>query len=390
MAATDRRAHPALLATLASILCLTARPAHADEASGTWTGRMETRGSYYWERSTRVVAPTIGARVESPRGVAIQGYYLVDSITSASVAAGALVDSGFTEIRHEVGATVGGEIDVGDNHLMLTGGGRYSHEPDYASYSGNVSGRFAIDERNTVFGLSVNVLHDDVHQLFRTGNQIRPPNMGAAFNRSFNGVTTSMYVEHVLNARSFVVGGYDLSRLSGYLASPYRQVQVDGSLQPESHPDLRLRHTLWARYQLAIPEAHAALHGLLRAYADSWDVRAISVEARWYQELGPYLMWRSRYRYYTQSNSFFDSGHLGNTMPTYTGAPTYFTADGKMQRFHDHEFGFAMVTKLGFLSDSGLRWFNRMELEFSCDYRVSNNRFGNAIVGALVVRVPID
>ncbi|MEY4581343.1 MAG: hypothetical protein RL701_6046, partial [Pseudomonadota bacterium] len=31
-----------------------ARFAHADEASGTWTGEVEGRGNYFYERSTRV------------------------------------------------------------------------------------------------------------------------------------------------------------------------------------------------------------------------------------------------------------------------------------------------------------------------------------------------
>lgn len=370
------------------LMLLPAAPsARADEASGTWTGRIETRGSYYWERSTRVVAPTLGVRVESPRGVAMQAQYLVDSITSASVAAGALVDVGFTEIRHDLTLGVGGEIDVGDQHVQLNGGAHFSREPDYESYSGNGSVRVALDDRNTTLGLATSVLHDSVHRVFRTGSQIAPPNMAAAFNRSFEAITFSPSVEHILNPRSLIVAGYDLARASGYLASPYRQVPVGGVLMPESHPDLRVRHTLWARYQLAVPRAHGAMHMLVRGYADSWNVRAVSLETRWYQELGPFAVARLRYRYYTQTAAFFDSGQVP---ATYSGTPTYFTADGKMQRFHDQEFGLGMITRLGFLTDSGLRWFSRTEIEFSVDYRVSTNRFGNAVIGALVVRMPID
>src|SRR5579862_1045924 len=40
------------------VLLMAAGPVMADEASGTWTGTVEARGNYFWERSTRVIVPT--------------------------------------------------------------------------------------------------------------------------------------------------------------------------------------------------------------------------------------------------------------------------------------------------------------------------------------------
>ena len=42
---------------LAAMLALPGEPARADELTGTWTGNVELRGNYWWERSTRVIAP---------------------------------------------------------------------------------------------------------------------------------------------------------------------------------------------------------------------------------------------------------------------------------------------------------------------------------------------
>lgn len=386
MAATERL----LLGSLLALLLTAPSSTRADEASGRWTGRVETRGSYYWERSTRVVAPTIGARLDSPHDVTVQGYYLVDSITSASVAAGALIDVGFREIRHEGSVSVGGERDLGERQLAMTGGVRVSREPDYTSLSGSLSARLSLNERNTVVGLNLTYLHDEVRQVFRLGSQIRPP-MGsgmsgaAPFEESFDGVISSLYVEQVVNTRLVLTAGYDFGYLDGFLASPYRQVQVDGVLRAESHPDLRRRHTLWGRAQLAVPEARGALHFLLRAYADDWDIRALSTETRWYQDLGAHVLLRLRHRFYTQSASFFESGLA---QPSYSGNPRHFTADPKMQRFHDHEAGFAFVTHLGFLAGSGLGFLENAEIELAVDYRWSTNRFGDAVFGALVARIP--
>ena len=66
--------------------------ARADEASGTWTGEIEGRANYYWERSTRVflvgppgdplVLPTVAAQVTAPNGLRVHANYLVDVITA--------------------------------------------------------------------------------------------------------------------------------------------------------------------------------------------------------------------------------------------------------------------------------------------------------------------
>lgn len=386
MAATERcRLFVLLTCTLVLFQATSAR---ADEASGTTTGRVELRGNYYYERSTRVVAPSVAARLDTARGLSVEGTYLVDSITSASVAAGALVDSGFTEIRHDMTLTVAGERPVGEDHVALSATVRGSREPDYVSASGTLSLRFLLDERNTTVGFAVTALHDEVRQVFRVGSQIRPPQMGpggtTVFDEDFDGLVSSLSFERVVNPRLVLGAGYDLAHLRGFLASPYRQVQVNGILAQESHPNLRLRHTLSARAVLALPRADAALHVGLRGYADSWDIRAITVDARYYQSIGEFLLLRMRYRYYVQTAASFDSGLA---LPTYTGAHRYYTADPKMQAFDAHEFGFAWIVDLGFLGERA-GFLRDAELEFMADYRLNSNRFGDAVIAGAAVRAP--
>ena len=74
----------------------------ADAVTGTWTGAAQVRGNYYWDRSTRVLAPEIIAQLDAPQGTRMRVDYLIDSITSASIAAGALEDTRFQEVRHDV------------------------------------------------------------------------------------------------------------------------------------------------------------------------------------------------------------------------------------------------------------------------------------------------
>jgi len=39
------------------------RSSNADAVTGTWTGDAQVRGNYYWDRSTRVLAPEIIAQL---------------------------------------------------------------------------------------------------------------------------------------------------------------------------------------------------------------------------------------------------------------------------------------------------------------------------------------
>jgi len=102
---------------------LVAGVAHAD-------GELQMRGVYYKERSTRVVQPMLDAMFEVGAHGLITSHFLVDAITSASIAAGTAVDNVFTEIRDEVGLRVRKRWQRSDLALSY----RYSAESDYWSH----------------------------------------------------------------------------------------------------------------------------------------------------------------------------------------------------------------------------------------------------------------
>ena len=100
------------------------------------------RGAYYREASTRVIQPMVELQREAPgTGVDVAAHFLVDAITSASIAAGTAVDNVFTEIRDEVGLRVRKRWQRSDLALSY----RYSAESDYWSHGVAASfGRIAI------------------------------------------------------------------------------------------------------------------------------------------------------------------------------------------------------------------------------------------------------
>ena len=388
MAATDRRR--ALRRALALVVALGAFAAGvaADEISGTWTGQAELWGNYYWERSTRVVAPEVKLRLDAPNGLQLRGAYLVDAITSASQAAGALVDVRFTEVRHQGTVGAGGEIDLGTEQLRIDGNFRVSREPDYLSIGSGVNASLALAERNTILSAGLQLVHDEVRQNFRTGSQTRPDAMGgmgsASFDENLDAFVLHLGLEQVLTPRLLFTVGYDLGYMNGYLANPYRQVSVAGTLVPERHPGIRRRHTLTGRLAYYIPATKSAVHLLYRAYLDSWHIGAINPEVRLYQELGPYVQIRLRYRHYRQSAAFFYKADSDD----YSMEDAFVSADPKMSRFHSNLGGFQLSVSGGFLEDTALHALRRVSGTLLFDYIWNTNRFGNGVIAQAGLIVP--
>lgn len=374
-----------LLATLASLLA-PAR-ARADGSSGTWSGDVELRGNYYWERSTRVIAPEVRAELEAPDGTRIGAGYLVDTITSASQAAGARTDRRFTEVRHDVTLLAGHELDLGWGHLDLSANGRYSHEPDYTSAGGGLTSRLSLNDRSTVLRLGATYIHDVVGMVLRGANRVGDDGRDLSdrgTQGTMNAFVLNLGLEQVLSPRLTFAAGYDLVLARGYQHNAYRTVGIDGSAAlPENHPDRRTRHNAHARLAWYIPETGTALHAMYRAYMDSWDIAALTPEARVYQELGDLMMLRARYRLYTQTPAFFVPPPGG-----YDGDEQYVTDDPKMTRFHTHLLGAMWLVHLEFLDDSPLDFAWRATLELTFEYIWNTNSYGDGVIAQVAARVP--
>lgn len=352
-----------------------------------WSGAVELRGNYYWETSTRVIAPELNAELEAPNGLRLNAHYLVDTITSASIASGTLVDRRFTEIRHDVGLGGGYEIDLGEAALDVRASARYSHEPDYDSFGGSIGSTLALNERATELSLDIAMTHDLVGQVFQGADRIGGGSMAGRdlSDRGLIGTLTGLVVSagltQVLTPRLTLSVGYDLGYLSGLLSNPYRTVGIDGANIPERHPDNRLRHTLFARMAYAVEETHTAFHALYRAYIDSWDIGALTPEIRIYQEIGDTVMLRARYRYYVQTRAYFQDTN-------YQSTDEFFTADGKMAAFESHLVGGLLVFHLAFLEDTAFDFAWDATLELGFEYVWRTNIFGDAVIAQAGLRIP--
>ncbi|MBX3248075.1 MAG: DUF3570 domain-containing protein [Myxococcales bacterium] len=378
----------AAVALLASTALMTPGLARADEVSGTWTGVVELRGNYFWEQSTRVIAPEGGVRLIAPNGVRLGVDYLVDSITSASQAAGVLEDVRFTEIRHQITLSGGYEFDLGDAQLDLNASYRISREPDYLSNSFGITAGLSLNDRSTVLRAALFYVHDEIRQVFRAGDGARPTTDGTTsadlFRESFDAIALNVAWEQLLSPVLFFQVAYQYGWMDGFLANAYRRVAVGDVLRPENHPGTRHRHSLTGRLVGHLRKTRTSAHIGYQAYLDSWDIAALSPEVRIYQEIASYAHLRLRYRYYRQTRSFFYSEDYATSTPE--DAPV--TADPKMSAFRVHTLGFQLVLEGVFLADTVLGFLRRASLDLSFEYRWNTNRFGNAVVSSVGVRVP--
>jgi hypothetical protein len=359
---------------------------NADAVTGTWTGDAQVRGNYYWDRSTRVLAPEIIAQLEAPQGSRMRVDYLVDSITSASIAAGALEDVRFTEVRHDVDLKGGHEFVERENPVDLFGGFRFSREPDYFSFATLFQPTIWLADRATMFRGRMTYRHDEIGQNFRGGSQQRPGNMGGTsadrFRETLDAISLAAGWEQVL-ARTLVLGvGYDFTYQWGFLANPYRSVL--GGQRPEEHPDQRFRHLLFGRLAWYIPRSRTSLQVLYRSYLDNWKVSAVNPEFRIYQEMSPFFQTRLRYRYYTQTSAFFYKSNPND----YTFDEPYVTADPKLSDFHVNEIGIQFLVLGAFLEGKAHRSLAGAQFDISFNYRWNTNAFGNQVVAQTGLRIP--
>ena len=367
-------------------------------ASGTARadGTLEARGVYYKERSTRVMQPMLDGMFEVGARGLVNAHFLVDAITSASSGSGAANAAAFTERRYEAGGTYTHELDGPAalpfvDKLRVGGEGKYSTESDYTSLYVGARLEADVAQKNAVIGLGGGVSTDNVTnagaQSPMGGPQIQcdvtsPATSGECALTSYSAFAS---VSQIVSKNAILAVSYDIAKLDGYQANPYRTVITASGLVPEEHPNSRLRQSIAfsARYYLGA--TGTTLIGAYRYYHDDWHIRAHTPELRIIQEVGKLADAEIRGRYYRQTASYFYADRYPaldmNTI-------NYVTDDPKLSAYD----GFTMEAKLGvFGEEFGLsgNWAGA-RFEGILEYILQHNRFGDAVVAHVALTLPFS
>jgi hypothetical protein len=337
------------LLLLALIVSIIARPdARAED-------RVTVRGNYYRETSTRVLQPMVTFRKELPdERFALETDYMLDVITSASIAAGALALGGdrlFTEMRHETTLRATSKV----KEWAASSFYRYSTETDYTTNRFGFSLSRELLQRTANLSVSYSGSFDRV---FRITN-----NLGARSPWTSSRDTNLLQVHylgigytHILHER--VLGGLDLEGIYsiGPQENPYRRARNGDA---EIHPWIRRRFapSLWLR--AAIPEAKMVLEPRYRFYVDDWGVRGHLLDTRVHFRPQRNLALRLRYRFYSQTEAYFwrDNGVWAPDYP-------YRSDDPKLDDYRSHTVGLEMTWHLdGIAKFQGLGWLEGAWIE---------------------------
>jgi hypothetical protein len=330
--------------------------------------RVSVHGAYFREASTRVVQPMIQIAKDLPYGLDVGAHFLVDAITSASVAAGGGADSLFTELRKEAGVVVGKTWDRTRISLSY----RQSREPDYISHTAGAQWTQGVWDNSGTFNLRLAAGHDTIG-----------PMLDQQMSFYFGGLSYTQALSPTWLAQL----GYEASFLDGYQGNPYISVPNVGHEKP---PDKRLRHALAARVAKYLPRSRTGLQLAYRFYIDQttasginpWDLTAHTIEARVFQELPAGLELRFSYRYHTQGKAAFwcltDPSRGGST-ECYGMFPRYASVDDKLGPLHTQTPQVKLIWEArGLGGVPVLEWLAQGAFDVSYGYYLQSSKFGNA------------
>ncbi len=364
------------------------------------------RGNYWRDRNTRVIQPEADLQKELPTGTMVGAHYLLDTITSASVAAGAVRDQPFTELRNEVGFRLGQRIGP----ATLVGRYSYSSESDYWAHTAGLSLLVDLFHKNSTLGLSATYGHDDVGL-----------RMDAKTFNPVGGLQTIHFIlswSQVLTTKLLLNVSYELgesgfgSASNGYQNNPYRTVSLGGTPSRETTPFERFRQAFSAGFNWIVPTRAQLVPWIsfrpsYRFYFDDWGLRSHAAELRMYFPVGVFEF-RLTGRYYHQNSVSFWNDVDGT--PSYSGSHGkscstcyftksslgFYTSDPKLGIFSSEFLDFRVLIHL-----TGLRRFNsRLAHYLSASYielsyghyfndRYAHTAFGDADLAGLAFAFPL-
>ena len=275
------------------------------------------RGNYWRDRNTRVVQPAIDIAKQLPTGTQISAHYLLDAITSASVAAGVLRDQPFTELRNEVGFSLGQVIGP----VVLQGSYSYSSESDYWSHFAQLGVSWPSPLKNTVLSATLGYSNDRV--ALRMGpTAVQPDRRPADDPRRRSPVSQTLTRNLLHRARPTTSASLGFGTPdNGWQANVYRTVNTGGAPARESVPYQRIRQSAAAAlyWHFSVPSRimpYLSFRPAYRIYWDDWGLVSHTPELRMYVPTGP-IEWRVTGRYYVQNHVTFwaDDG----VRPAYLG-----------------------------------------------------------------------
>jgi hypothetical protein len=310
-------------------LVVASKAAHAQVADEE-PGKGDAKGSvaYYGDSDkTTVVTSVAEASVRLPAPVTVNGHFLVDAVSSASVDVISAATKRFDENRIEFGANAQiGFAQSTEGSLGYT----HSTENDWQSHALELGLSRDLAKKNAKLSVGYGFTRNYV-------GRAHDPN----FEKTLDVHSAQIGFSQILDKKTLASASYTLAAVSGYQGSPYRFVTtMDGVVAPESPPEERMRHAFTLRLMHMFGTANV-VDAQYRMYFDDWGVLSHTAEASYTRQLAESWTLRARVRGYRQSHADFYSD-------SYDMPVRYMTIDRELSTFWDAMGGL----KLAYLGES--------------------------------------
>jgi hypothetical protein len=292
-------------------------------------------GAYSDTDHVAVLTPSVSGHVEDPgAGWSLDGTYLVDVISAASVDIVSTASSRWTEVRQAGDA----RASYKPADLGATVQGSVSSEPDYLAYAAGGYITRDLDQRNVSLVLGYGYGRATVG---RTGTPF------SVYSHSFDHHVLNGGITTLLDRRTVLAVSADVTLESGDSSKPYRYVPLfaadvapsvpaGASLQQvtslrlaprilERLPLSRDRFGVTARLARRLVGMTVRVEGAL--YTDSWGLKSFSGDGRCMFDLGSRWAIGPHVRYYVQAPvSFWKLAYVG----TSGSVPAFRTGDREL------------------------------------------------------------
>jgi len=355
-------------------------PAPPPPASGPKAHASFETSGYTDSDHVHVLSPSIsGGLADEVAGWSVNGHYLVDVVSAASVDIVSTASPHWTEVRHAGSAT--GSITL--DPFTVGALGVISREPDYLSLTGGATLGFDLMDKNLspYFAFS--------HEADSVGRTDMPHDYWRS--KHVNSLQAGLTL--VLGRASIGSLQWDGSFERGYLAKPYRYVPIFApgqgaavgpgatidqvnQLRLNARPNEQLP-TARDRYAVSAHLAHRYTSSTLRLderlYADSWGLLASTSELRYILDLGSRLELWPHLRFHVQGAvSFWQRAYEAIPGPGGAlGVPVLRTGDRELSPLQTVVVGGGTRIKLA--EPPGTEW----DLVFEAD--VGTTHFSDAL-----------
>lgn len=334
-------------------------------------------------------------RLDSETGEYVEDTRLVQTVASAS-----------PEIRNQGDFRLGYEWD--EAALGLAGG--ISQEPDFNSAFGSINGRMDFNQKRTAVNLGLSYNNSDINALinptyapyvnksyYQSKGQIRlEENPNGAPSEYLTGNrqdwSSHLSVAQVVNKELLVESGLGFIRSTGYLANPYKAVDmvfVDYNQDPwdqngtelyagnvqgviERRPEERNQGIWDLRMVQYVEGFDASLNAGYRLFQDDWGITAHTFDINWVQPIGSWSV-TPRFRYYSQDGADFyrpyflfdgpaptQPGPFGLQVFDLAGMPlSAYSSDYRLSAYGAIGTGLTVATQIGkaMAFEAGFEWY---------------------------------